>query len=92
MVIDARAVDGSVRHIKVVLVIEHPKDFKSEEFKRFVPFARESAISYLRTRGFEQLADPKNFEALRKQLASEIIDAVGKKHAQRVLITDYVVQ
>jgi len=92
MVIDARAADGSVRHIKVVLVVEHPKDFKADEFRRFVPFAREAAISYLRTREFEQLADPKNFEALRKQLASEIIDAVGKKHARRVLITDYVVQ
>jgi flagellar basal body-associated protein FliL len=92
LVIDARAADGSVRHIKVVLVVEHPKDFKVDEFKRFVPFAREAAIAYLRTREFEQLADPKNFDMLRKQLASEIVDAVGKKHARRVLITDYVVQ
>lgn len=92
MVIDARSADGTVRHIKVILVVEHPKDFKADEFKNYVPFAREAAISYLRTREFEQLADPKNFELVRKQLASEIIDAVGRKHAKRVLITDFVVQ
>lgn len=92
LVIDARAGDGSVRHIKVVLVIEHPEKYETDEFKRYVPFAREAAIGYLRTREFEQLADPKNFEVLRKQLAAEIIEAVGAKQAQRVLITDYVVQ
>jgi flagellar basal body-associated protein FliL len=92
LVIDARAADGTIRHVKVVLVVETPKTLPAEEFKQFVPFAREAAISYLRTREFEQLADPKNFELLRKQLAKEIIDAVGKKHARRVLITDFVVQ
>lgn len=92
MVIDSRATDGSVRHVKVVLVIEHPEDYKPDEFKRFIPFAREAAIAYLRTREFEQLADPKNFDLLRKQLALEIIGAVGPKQASRVLITDYVVQ
>jgi flagellar basal body-associated protein FliL len=92
MVIDARAADGTIRHVKVVLVVETPKTTPAEEFKNVMPFAREAAISYLRTREFEQLADPKNFELLRKQLANEIIDAVGKKHARRVLITDFVVQ
>lgn len=92
IVVDALATDGSVRHIKVVLAVELAKAMKSDEFKRFVPFAREAAIAYLRTRPFEQLSDAKNFDALRKELAVEIIDAVGKKHARRVLITDYVVQ
>jgi flagellar basal body-associated protein FliL len=92
MVIDARAADGTIRHVKVVLVVETPKTTPAEEFKNVMPFAREAAIAYLRTREFEQLADPKNFELLRKQLANEIIDAVGKKHARRVLITDFVVQ
>jgi flagellar basal body-associated protein FliL len=92
IVVDTLANDGSVRHIKVVLAVELPKTMKADEFKRLVPFAREAAISYLRTRPFEQLSEPKNFDALRKELAAEIIDVVGKKHARRVLITDYVVQ
>jgi len=92
IVVDSLATDGSVRHIKVVLAVELPKEMKNDEFKRLVPYAREAAIAYLRTRPFEQLSDAKNFDALRKELAVEIIDAVGKKHARRVLITDYVVQ
>lgn len=92
IVVDTLATDGSVRHIKVVLAVEMPKTVPADEFKRLSPFAREAAISYLRTRPFEQLSEPKNFDTLRQQLAAEIIDAVGKKHARRVLIIDYVVQ
>jgi flagellar basal body-associated protein FliL len=92
IVVDTRAADGQVRHLKIALSIEHPETFKESEFKSYVPRAREAAIWYLRTHDFEELSAPKNFDKLRKDLNDNIINAVGKKRARRVLITDFVAQ
>ena len=92
IVVDTRSIDGQVRHLKIALSIEHPETFKEAEFKSYVPRAREAAIWYLRTHDFEELSSPKNFDKLRKDLNDNIINAVGKKRARRVLITDFVAQ
>ena len=92
IVVDSRAADGAIRHIKVGLTIELPETVKEAEFKSYVPRAREAAIGYFRTRDFEQLSDPKNFAQVVKDLNKEIIGAVGKKRAKRVVITDFVAQ
>lgn len=92
IVVDSRAADGSIRHIKVGLTIELPETVKEAEFKAYVPRAREAAIGYFRTRDFEQLSDPKNFAQVVKDLNKEISGAVGKKRAKRVVITDFVAQ
>jgi flagellar basal body-associated protein FliL len=92
IVVDTRAADGNLRHIKVGLSIELVEGTKEAEFKSYVPRAREAAIGYFRTRDFEQLSDPKNFTQVVKDLNKEIILAVGKKRAKRVVITDFVAQ
>jgi flagellar basal body-associated protein FliL len=92
IVVDTRSADGQVRHLKIALSIEHPDTMKEAEFKAYVPRAREAAIWYLRTHDFEELSSPKNFDKLRKDLNDNIINAVGKKRARRVLITDFVAQ
>ena len=92
IVVDTRSADGQVRHLKIALSIEHPETVKEAEFKAYVPRAREAAIWYLRTHDFEELSAPKNFDKLRKDLNDNIINAVGKKRARRVLITDFVAQ
>jgi len=92
IVVDTRSADGQVRHLKIALSIEHPDTMKEAEFKAYVPRAREAAIWYLRTHDFEELSAPKNFDKLRKDLNDNIINAVGKKRARRVLITDFVAQ
>lgn len=92
IVVDSRAADGSIRHIKVGLTIELPETVKEAEFKSYVPRAREAAIGYFRTRDFEQLSDPKNFAQVVKDLNKEIIGAVGKRRAKRIVITDFVAQ
>jgi flagellar basal body-associated protein FliL len=89
---DIRAQDGSLRHIKVQLAAELPKGEKAEEFKRLVPFAREATIAYLRAQDFEKLSDHKAFDVIRKEIQNEVVNAVGKTHVRRVLITDFVVQ
>jgi flagellar basal body-associated protein FliL len=92
IIVDTRAADGQVRHLKIALSIEHPETVKEAEFKAYVPRAREAAIWYLRTHDFEELSAPKNFDKLRKDLNDNIINAVGRKRARRVLITDFVAQ
>ena len=92
IVVDTRSQDGQIRHLKIALSIEHPDTMKEAEFKAYVPRAREAAIWYLRTHDFDELSAPKNFEKLRKDLNDNIINAVGKKRARRVLITDFVAQ
>jgi flagellar basal body-associated protein FliL len=92
IVVDTRSVDGNLRHIKVGLSIELVEGTKEADFKSYVPRAREAAIGYFRTRDFEQLSDPKNFPQVVKDLNKEIILAVGKKRAKRVVITDFVAQ
>jgi flagellar basal body-associated protein FliL len=92
IVVDSRAADGSIRHIKVGITIELPEAAKEAEFKSYVPRAREAAIAYFRTRDFEQLSDPKNFAQVVKDLNKEMIGAVGKKRAKRIVITDFVAQ
>ena len=92
LVVDSRAADGSIRHIKVGLTIELTETTKEADFKPYVPRAREAAIAYFRTRDFEQLSDPKNFAQVVKDLNKEMIVAVGKKRAKRIVITDFVAQ
>lgn len=92
IVVDTRSADGNIRHVKVGLTIELVEGTKEAEFKSYVPRAREAAIGYFRTRDFEQLSDPKNFTQVVKDLNKEIIAAVGKKRAKRVVITDFVAQ
>jgi flagellar basal body-associated protein FliL len=92
IVVDSRAADGSTRHIKVGLTIELHETVKEAEFKSYVPRAREAAIGYFRTRDFEQLSDPKNFAQVVKDLNKEIMAAVGRKRAKRIVITDFVAQ
>ena len=92
IVVDTRSQDGQIRHLKIALSIEHPETMKEAEFKAYVPRAREAAIWYLRTHDFDELSSPKNFDKLRKDLNDNIINAVGKKRARRVLITDFVAQ
>jgi flagellar basal body-associated protein FliL len=92
IVVDTRSADGNLRHIKVGLSIELMEGTKEAEFKAYVPRAREAAIGYFRTRDFEQLSDPKNFAQVVKDLNKEIILAVGKKRAKRIVVTDFVAQ
>lgn len=92
IVIDSHGREGDAHHVKVVLAVELPEGMSPEDFKRFVPRSREAAVQYLRAQTFEDLTDPKRFSAVQKALNEAILGAVGKKHAVRVLVTDFVAQ
>ena len=92
IIVDSHQSDGTLRHLKIQLAVEIAKGKPAEEFKKLQPYVREASIGYLRTQDFDKLSDPKNFDALRKDLQAEVFEAVGKSLVKRVLIVDFVVQ
>jgi flagellar basal body-associated protein FliL len=87
--------DGSKKAhaMKVTIAVEFdPAGAKGEEgFKSLVPRIRDSALSYLRTLTYEEVLDPTAGDKMRSDLL-ERAQTSGAPGAQRVLITDFVVQ
>jgi flagellar basal body-associated protein FliL len=79
--------------MKVTIAVEFDAaSIKGEEgFKTLVPRIRDSALSYLRTLTYEEVLDPTAGDTMRKDLL-EKTQSSGAPGAQRVLITDFVVQ
>ena len=92
ILVDARAKDGELHHLKVVLAIEIAEGTPKEEFMRYSPRGREAAVAFLRSKGFDELAAPESYADIRHELAKEFTAAVGEKRVSRVLVTDYVAQ
>jgi len=92
LVVDVRDAQQTPRHIRVGISVEVPESLTREEFKNLVPRGREAAIRYLRAKSFEFLTDSSSFEKVASELDARITNAMGHKHAKRVLITDYVSQ
>ena len=92
ILVDARAKDGELHHLKVVLAIEIAEGTTKEEFMRYSPRGREAAVAYLRSQGFDDLASPEHYTNIRGELAKEFTAAVGDKRVARVMVIDYVAQ
>jgi flagellar basal body-associated protein FliL len=92
ILVDARAKDGELHHLKVVLAIEVAEGTPKDEFMRYSPRGREAAVAYLRSQGFDDLASPDHYAQIRSELAKQFTEAVGEKRVARVLVTDFVAQ
>ena len=77
--------------VKVTVAVEFEASGKEEELKNLVHRVRDATLSYLRTITYEQAQDASNTEKMRADLLAAI-KASGARTAQRVLITDLVVQ
>jgi flagellar basal body-associated protein FliL len=77
--------------IKVTIAVEFEATGKEESLKERVPRVRDASLSYLRTLPYEQLQDATSTEKMRTDMLAAI-KASGTSTAQRVLITDLVVQ
>ncbi|MBN9165329.1 MAG: hypothetical protein BGO98_26305 [Myxococcales bacterium 68-20] len=62
-----------------------------DDLKPFVPRIRDAVLAYLRTVTHEQVTDPAQLEKIRADLL-ERCRSVGALTAERVLVTDFVVQ
>jgi flagellar basal body-associated protein FliL len=92
ILVDARAKDGELHHLKVVLAIEIAEGTPKDDFMRYTPRGREAAVAYLRSQGFEDLASPEKYNQIRAELGKVFGEAVGAKRVARVMIIDYVAQ
>lgn len=76
--------------MKMSIAVEFDAHTK-EDLKNFVPRIRDGVIAYLRTLSHEQVTDPAHAEKMRADLL-ERCKSAGAGTAERVLVTDFVVQ
>jgi flagellar basal body-associated protein FliL len=77
--------------MKVTIAIECKAKAKEEALKVMVPRIRDAALSYLRTMTFERATEEGLDDKAREELLERFRKA-GVVEAERVLLTDYVVQ
>lgn len=92
LVVDVKNKHGEMHHMRVGFTVELGEKVTKEEFERFQPRGRETAIAFLRSKSFEELTDASEFENITKQLNDKVIRAMGEKRVSRVVVTDYVAQ
>jgi flagellar basal body-associated protein FliL len=77
--------------MKVTLAIEFDEKAKEESLKSFTPRIRDAALSYLRVLSYDDAVESGKNDKLRNDLL-ERFRAIGAASAERVLITDFVIQ
>jgi|CZKU01.1.fsa_nt_gi flagellar basal body-associated protein FliL len=77
--------------MKVTLAIEFNETAKEETLKSFTPRIRDAALSYLRLIPYEDALDSTKTEKFRADILDRV-RASGATAAERILITDLVVQ
>ena len=92
IMVDARADDGNLHHLKVVLAVEVAEGTPKDELMRYLPRGREAAVGYLRSQTFDHLVDPLHYADVRAELSKTFSEAVGHERVSRVLVTDFVAQ
>ncbi len=79
-----------VHPMKATIAIEFESNAKEEELKTLTPRIRDAVLGYLRTLGYDEVIDPAASDKMRAEIL-ERLRAAGT-HAERILITDLVVQ
>jgi flagellar basal body-associated protein FliL len=83
--------EGKTHAVKLTIAIELERDAKDEEFKIFIPRARDAVLSYIRTVTYEELGSKEGVDGIRAEIL-ERLHAAGAMPAQRVLVTDLISQ
>ena len=92
IMVDARADDGNLHHLKVVLSVEVAEGTPKDELMRYLPRGREAAVGFLRSQSFDHLVDPSHYADVRTELSKTFAEAIGHERVSRVLVTDFVAQ
>jgi flagellar basal body-associated protein FliL len=80
-----------VHAMKITLAVEFDEHEKEEAYKPLTPRIRDAVLTYLRGLTYEEAGDAARMEKTRSDLL-ERIKAAGAAKAQRVLVTDLVIQ
>lgn len=83
--------NGKAHAMKVVLAIEFSSLTKEEVIKPLTPRVRDGALTYLRTLSWDTASDRSKIDTIRNELL-EAVKKSGASTAERVLITDLVIQ
>jgi flagellar basal body-associated protein FliL len=92
IMVDARADNGELHHIKLVIVVEVAEGTQKDELMRYAPRGREAAVGFMRSESFDKLVAPGNYAEVRAELSKKFAEAVGEERVARVLVTDFVAQ
>lgn len=82
---------GQTHALKLTLAIELEHDAKAEDAAPFVPRVRDTTLSYVRGRTFEEITGAAGIEEMRTELL-ERYEAAGLVSARKVLVTDLITQ
>lgn len=82
---------GKPHAMKVVLAIEFSNTTKEEVLKPIMPRVRDAALTYLRAVTYDTAADRSKVDGMRNEML-ESIKKSGAVSAERILITDFVLQ
>jgi flagellar basal body-associated protein FliL len=82
--------NGKTHPMKVTIAIEFESTAKEEQIKAFAPRIRDATLTYLRKLTYDRATDS-DTEKLRAELL-ERVQKSGAESAERILITDFVVQ
>jgi flagellar basal body-associated protein FliL len=78
--------------MKLTVAVEFSaKAAAHDDPKAFMPRIRDAVLTYLRTMSYEQVTDPQHFSKIRVELLAHCKE-VGAEHAEKVLVTDFVIQ
>lgn len=83
--------NGKPHAMKVVLAVEFSNSTKEEVLKPLGLRVRDASLTYLRTLNYDLAADRSKVDQIRNELL-EAIKKAGATTAERVLITDFVLQ
>jgi flagellar basal body-associated protein FliL len=83
--------DKKPHAMRLTLAIEFESGAKEETTKNFTPRIRDAVLSYLRSLSYEEATDRDRTEKIRAQIL-ERCHAAGAMSAERILITDVVIQ
>lgn len=78
--------------MKLSVAVEfNAKAAAHDDPKSFMPRIRDAVLTYLRTMSYEEVSDREHFQKMRVELLAHCKE-VGAEHAEKVLITDFVIQ
>jgi flagellar basal body-associated protein FliL len=79
------------RAMRLSIAVEFAPETKEEVIKPMTPRIRDATLGHLRQLPFEELMDPAKAGQLREELL-ERVQKAGAQSAERILVTDLVVQ
>lgn len=85
------AADKKPHAMRLTLAVEFDSHTKEDAIKAFTPRIRDAVLTYLRSMSYEEMADRDKQEKVRKEIL-ERIHASGALSAERILVTDLVLQ